>query len=177
MQDMDITGLRFSSPFPGIQMTVTKGEKETLESLVGEVMEEINVKRIVVFSEASARKEFASDLPNYSVASDAKYWVAINTALPPELVAEGVGRELVRHLQNMRRNAKFNITDNIITYYQTKEPLIRQVMHDFADYIKQETLSRELIDSLPPGGAYSDESNISNKDVFLAITKADSKQV
>ena len=29
MQDMDIAGMRFSSPFPGIQMTVTKGEKET----------------------------------------------------------------------------------------------------------------------------------------------------
>jgi isoleucyl-tRNA synthetase len=155
----------------------TQGEKTALESLVGEVMEEINVKQIVVLGEASARKGFSSELPDYSVASDAKYWVAINTALPPELVAEGVSRELVRHLQNMRRNAKFNITDHIITYYQTKEPLIRQVIDDFADYIKQETLSRELLDSLPPDGAYSEEYRISSKDVSLAIIKTNPKQV
>jgi len=155
----------------------TKGEKEALESLVKEVMEEINVKQIIVQSEASAREEFTSELPNYSVASDAKYWVAINTELPPELVAEGVSREIVRHLQNMRRNAKFNITDHIITYYQTKEPLIKQVIDNFTDYIKQETLSRELIDSLPPDGVYSEKYRIANGDVLLAITKVNPKQV
>jgi isoleucyl-tRNA synthetase len=155
----------------------TKGEKEALESLVGEVMEEINVKQIIVRSEASAREEFTSELPNYSVASDAKYWVAINTELPPELVAEGVSREIVRHLQNMRRNAKFNITDHIITYYQTKDPLIKQVIDNFIDYIKQETLSRELIDSLPPDRVYSEKSRIANRDVLLAITKVNPKQV
>jgi len=172
------SGIKVRQPLgEAVVIVETKGEKEALESLVGEVMEEINVKQIVVFSEASAREKFTSDLPNYSVASDAKYSVAMSTELPPELVAEGVGRELVRHLQNMRRNAKFNITDNIITYYQTKEPLVRQVMDNFADYIKQETLSRELIDSLPPDGAYSEKFSISNRDVFLAIKKTDPKQV
>jgi isoleucyl-tRNA synthetase len=166
------SGIKVRQPLSkAVVIVETKGEKTALESLVGEVMEEINVKQIVVLSEASAREEFSSDLPNYSVASDAKYWVAISTELPPELVAEGVSRELVRHLQNMRRNAKFNITDHIIIYYQTKEPLIKQVIADFADYIKQETLSRELIDSLPPDGAYSEEYRISNKDISLAIKK------
>ena len=77
----------------------------------------------------------------------------------------------------MRRNAKLNITDHIITYYQTKEPLIKQVIDNFADYIMQETLSRELIDSLPPDGAYSEKHRISNRDVILAIAKTNPKQV
>jgi len=172
------SGIKVRQPLgKAVVIVETKGEKEALESLVGEVMEEINVKQIVVFGEASAREKFASDLPNYSVASDAKYWVAISTELSPELVAEGVSRELVRHLQNMRRNAKFNITDHIITYYQTKEPLIKQVIDNFAAYIKQETLSRELIDSLPPDGAYSEKYSISNREVSLAITKTNPKQV
>jgi isoleucyl-tRNA synthetase len=166
------SGIKVRQPLSkAVVIVETEGEKTALESLVGEVMEEINVKQIVVLGEASARKEFSSDLPDYSVASDAKYWVAISTELPPELVAEGVSRELVRHLQNMRRNAKFNITDHIITYYQTKEPLIKQVIDNFADYIKQETLSRELRDSLPPDGVYSEKHRISNEDVSLAIEK------
>ncbi|MGB6874363.1 MAG: isoleucine--tRNA ligase [Dehalococcoidia bacterium] len=149
----------------------TEGEKKALKNLSTEVMEEINVKQLVVLSEAKEREEFPSNMPDYSVANDARYWVAISTELTPELIAEGVSRELVRHLQNMRRNAKFDITDHIITYYQTKEPLIKQVINTFADYIKQETLSQELIDGLPPDGAHGENHRISNSEVSLAIKK------
>jgi isoleucyl-tRNA synthetase len=147
-------------------------EKKALESLATEVMEEINVKQLVILCEAKEQEEFPSNMPDYSVANDARYWVAISTELPPELIAEGVSRELVRHLQNMRRNAKFDITDHIITYYQTKEPIIKHVINAFADYIKQETLSEELIDSLPPDGTYGEKHRISNSEVSLAIKKA-----
>jgi isoleucyl-tRNA synthetase len=153
----------------------TEGEKKALKNLATEVMEEINVKQLVVLSEAKEREEFPSNIPDYSVANDARYRVAISTELTPELIAEGVSRELVRHLQNMRRNARFDIKDHIIIYYQTKEPLILQVINSFADYIKQETLSWELIDDLPPDGTYSEEHRISNNEVYLAIKKGNPK--
>ncbi len=152
-----------------------KEEKKALENLATEVTEEINTKQLVILSEAKEREEFASLMPDYSVANDARYWVAISTELTPELIAEGVSRELVRHLQNMRRNAKFDITDHIVTYYQTKESLIKQVINTFTDYIKQETLSQELIDGLPTDGAYSEQHRISNSEVSLAIKKTNPK--
>jgi isoleucyl-tRNA synthetase len=148
-----------------------EGEKKAVESLAAEVMEEVNVKQLVVLNDAEDIGKFPSNMPDYSMANDAKYWVAISTELTPELIAEGVSRELVRHLQNMRRNARFEITDHIITYYQAKEPLIKQVINAFAGYIKQETLSQELIDGLPPDRAYSEKHRISDSDVFLAIEK------
>jgi isoleucyl-tRNA synthetase len=153
----------------------TEGEKKALKNLATEVMEEINVKQLVISSKAKEQGEFPLDMPDYSVNNDARYWVAISTALTPELIAEGLSRELVRHLQNMRRNAMFDITDHIITYYQTKEPSIKQVINTFADYIKQETLSRELIDGLPPDGAYSEKHRISDSEVSLAIKKTNPK--
>jgi isoleucyl-tRNA synthetase len=149
----------------------TNEEKKGLEKLAAEVMDEINVKRLVVLSEAGETEEFPSNMPDYSVANDARYWVAIGIELPPELVAEGVSRELVRHLQNMRRNAKFDITDRIITYYHTKEPLVSEVIRTFANYIKQETLSEELVDSLSPDGTYGERHRIANGDISLAIKK------
>jgi len=153
----------------------TKEEKKALENLANEIMEEINIKQLVVSCEVKEQEEFLSNMQDYSVANDARYWVAINTELTPELITEGVSRELVRHLQNMRRNAKFDITDHIITYYQTKEPLIKQVINTFTIYIKQETLSEELIDGLPPDGAYSEKHRISNREVSLAINKLNPK--
>jgi len=155
----------------------TGGEKKALKNLATEVMEEINVKQLVVLSEVKEREESRCyrDMPDYSVANDARYWVAISIELTPELIAEGVSRELVRHLQNMRRNARFDITDHITTYYQTKEAFIKQVINTFADYIKQETLSQELIDGLPPDEAYGEKHRISNREVSLAIKKANLK--
>jgi isoleucyl-tRNA synthetase len=153
----------------------TEGDKKALEDLATEIMEEINVKQLVILSETKEREEFPSDMPGYSVAGEAKYWVAMSTELTLELIAEGISRELVRYLQNMRRNAKLNITDHIITYYQTKEPLIKQVLDTFASYIRQETLSQELVDGLPPGGAYIERHHISNSDISLAIKKANPK--
>jgi isoleucyl-tRNA synthetase len=171
-------GIKVRQPLGKAVVTVeTEAEKKALENLATEVMEEINVKQLVILSETKEREESRChrDMPDYSIANDARYWVAISTELSPELIAEGVSRELVRHLQNMRRNAKFDITDHITTYYQTKEPLIKQVINGFADYIKQETLSQELIDILPPDGAYSEKHRISNSEVSLAIKKANPK--
>jgi isoleucyl-tRNA synthetase len=169
-------GIKVRQPLGKVVVGVeTKEEKKALENLATEVMEEINAKRLVVLSEAKEQEEFASLMPDYSVANDVRYWVAISTELNPELIAEGVSRELVRHLQNMRRNAKFDITDHIITYYQTEESLIKQVINTFTDYIKQETLSQELIDGSPPDGAYSEKHHISNSEVSLAIKKTNPK--
>jgi len=146
-------------------------EKKAVESLANEIMEELNVKQLVVTTEENDRA-FTTGIPGYSVTNDAKYRVAVITELSPELVAEGVSRELVRHLQNMRRNAGLDITDHIITYYQTGEPLIREVIANFADYIKQETLSEEITDSAPPDDTSGEKHRILNGEISLAIRKA-----
>jgi isoleucyl-tRNA synthetase len=166
-------GIKVRQPLTKAVVKVeTKEEKRALEKLGSEVMEEINVKQLVVLGEAKEREKFPSDMPGYSIASDARYWVAIGTELPPELVAEGVSRELVRHLQNMRRNARFDITDRIIIYYQTEEPLISQVVRTFANYIKQETLCDELVSGPSPDESYGEKHRIADGEVFLAVKKA-----
>ncbi len=168
-------GIKVRQPLDKVVIGVeTKEEEEALVNLANEVLEEINVKQLVALSGAKEREESRHyrDMPDYSVANDARHWVAIRTELSSELIAEGISRELVRHLQNMRRNAKLDIADHIVTYYQTREPLINQVINAFADYIKQETLSQELIDGLPPDGAHNEKHRISHSEVSIAIKKA-----
>jgi len=71
----------------------------------------------------------------------------------------------------MRRTAALDIADHIIIYYQCGEQLGR-VMLDFADYIQQETLSRELVNGYPSDGdAHAEEHNISGDKLSLAIKK------
>ena len=162
-------GIKVRQPLGKVIVKVeSKEEREALDRLATEVMEEINVKEVVILTADSYQLKAFRDMPGYSIASDAKYWLAISTELTSELVAEGVSREIVRRLQNMRRAAKLDIADHIVTHYQAEGP-IKQVMIDFADYIKQETLSLELIDSFPPNEAYTERHCISDNDVLLAV--------
>ncbi len=164
-------GIKVRQPLEKAVVKVgSEGEKRALDRVATEILEEINVKQLVTLAETKDLAEVPSIMPGYSVASDAKYWVAMSTELTPELVAEGVSRELVRHLQSMRRTARFDIADHIITYYQAEEP-IKQVMIAFAGYIKQETLSQELVDNSPPEGAYIEKHRISGSDILLAVKK------
>jgi isoleucyl-tRNA synthetase len=170
-------GIKVRQPLAKAVVRVkTNEEKRALEKLVAEVAEEINVKQLVVLGEAGEGEEFPFNMPDYSMANDARYWVAIGTELGPELIAEGISRELVRHLQNMRRNAKFDITDRIVTYYQTEQTVVSQVIRTLANYIKQETLSEQLIESRPPDETYGEKHRIANSDVYLAIKKTNPRQ-
>jgi len=91
-------------------------------------------------------------------------------ALLKELEAEGIAREVVRRLQTMRRSAGLDIADHIITYYEGGDS-VHLVMTRFADYIKQETLSRELISAVPPAGSHTEKFRISNYEISLGIEK------
>ncbi|MGQ9545626.1 MAG: isoleucine--tRNA ligase [Dehalococcoidia bacterium] len=166
-------GIKVRQPLEKAVVKVeTEGEKRALQSLASEITEEINVKQLVVLTKADEGEQYPGEATNYSIANDGRYWVAISTQLTPKLTAEGMTRELVRYLQNMRRNAGFEIADRIVTYYRTQEPFINNLIATFADYIKQETLSQELIDSLPPKGTYSEIHHISGSEISLAIRKA-----
>ena len=60
-----------------------------------------------------------------AVAADKLITVGIDAAITPELRAEGLAREIVRRIQDMRKNAGFNIEDRITTYYTAGAPALR----------------------------------------------------
>ncbi len=141
-------------------------ERKGLKAMAPQVLEELNVKD-VGFMEDEAGVE---GNPDFSVAREGGYVVAMCTRLTPELAAEGRAREIVHRVQTMRRSAGFDIADHIITYYRDEDGL-EGVMADFGPYIVQETLSRSLEKGIPEG-AYSDSHRLDGKDIVLGIEKA-----
>jgi len=97
--------------------------------------------------------------------------VAVNIEITPELADEGTAREIVHRLQTMRKKAGFDIADYIYTYYQGGESL-KRVIEKHADYIKQETLSREITAGVP-GDAYRESHKIAGEDVVLGVKRQD----
>ncbi|HEY55775.1 MAG TPA: isoleucine--tRNA ligase [Dehalococcoidia bacterium] len=159
-------GIKVRQPLAHLVVSLAgSGERKVLERLKPQILEELNVKELkFVDSEAELAK------PGYEVVSEGGHSVAISKEIPPELVAEGVAREIVRRLQTMRRSAGFDIADHIVTYYQGDD-YIKRVMADFADYIKQETLSRELAEGVPEEDAFTERHNLSGHDISLGVKR------
>ena len=108
-----------------------------------------------------------ADLPGYSANSEAGYAVAVTTHVSPELALEGLARELVHRIQDMRRAAGFDIADHIVTYYDGG-PRLDDVLVAHGDYIAQETLSR-LVKAQPAPGAYAETHKMDGIEVTLGV--------
>ena len=85
----------------------------------------------------------SEDIPGWQVASDKEITVALDVTLTDELKAEGMARELVNRIQNIRKTKDFNVTDRIKIQLQDHE-LIRPAVDQFTDYICAEVLADEL---------------------------------
>ena len=159
-------GIKVRQPLARILIKVdSKRRGEALERLSDQILNEINVKEMELTD-----RELPDDAAGYAMAREGDYWVAIATGLSPELVAEGAAREIVRRLQNMRRSAGFDIANHIVTYYRA-EASMGKVITQFADYIKQETLSHELIEGIPEAEVYVESYSINSSKVVLGVRK------
>ncbi|RME35649.1 MAG: hypothetical protein D6793_07025 [Thermoflexia bacterium] len=78
-----------------------------------------------------------------AVASERGVTVAVDVVLTPELRAEGLAREVVRRIQNLRKEAGFELDDRIVTVYGAGGELA-EAMAAWREYIAAETLSVEL---------------------------------
>ncbi len=113
----------------------------------------------------------AVEQEGFASAEEDGYVVVVDTELPSALLDEGLAREIVHRIQNMRRDAGFEISDRITTYWQGDDD-IQRVMRAHADYIAVETLSVSLEESAPDADAHSDDSTIDGHEVFLGVRKA-----
>jgi isoleucyl-tRNA synthetase len=148
----------------------SSSEQKTLERLKPQILEEVNVKDLKIDAHSAVAK---LDGQGYVVSGlGGVYLVAVPTEVSPELAAEGMAREIVHRLQMMRRSAAFDIADHIVTYYQG-DAYISQVVEDFADYIKQETLSRELVKGIPEEAAFTESYRLGGYQILLGVRSLD----
>jgi isoleucyl-tRNA synthetase len=71
------------------------------------------------------------------------YTIALNTGLTDELMAEGMVRDLVRHIQTLRKDRGFELDDRINLNYATDSNTLSGAIDNWLDYVKSETLALE----------------------------------
>ena len=89
------------------------------------------------------------DMPGWLVANDGLLTIALDVELTPALIEEGIARELVNRIQNLRKATGLEITDRIAVRIERQEAINDAVLH-FSDYIASQVLANtiELADNL-----------------------------
>ena len=113
----------------------------------------------------------AQDTAGFAAAQEAGYTVAVTTAISPELADEGIARELVRRIQDMRREAGFDLSDRITTWVAGDGDVAR-VLASQGDYIRAETLTTELRTGEASNGAHTAEHDLEGTKVTIAVCRA-----
>ena len=112
----------------------------------------------------------SEDMPGWLVASEGKLTVALDITVTDELKAEGVARELINRIQNIRKDSGFEVTDKIRVEIERK-PFVADAIARFADYIASQTLAREVREAEVPAGAVVVDSDVDDLPLRIAVTK------
>jgi isoleucyl-tRNA synthetase len=84
------------------------------------------------------------DIPGWLVASEGDLTIALDINLTEELKEEGIAREFINKIQNIRKESDFEVTDRIVLKIQ-KHDFYNQAIMNFSEYISNQTLASELV--------------------------------
>lgn len=107
----------------------------------GEIQVEINGKNITL--EISDVEITSQDIEGWLVANEGALTVALDVTITDDLKQEGIAREIVNRIQNLRKDSGFEVTDRIDVVLQ-KDEGIEQAVNTNLEYIKTETLTEQL---------------------------------
>ena len=169
LPDNKLLGPKFGARFPQVKASLAQADP-------AKVAASVRAGLTVMLEVAGESVELAPEtilvstepLPGLTVAADKYITIGIDAVLTPELKSEGLAREIVRRVQDMRKKAGFNIEDRITTCYQAQGELA-MVFTTWGKYIQSETLTTQLLDAPPIVGAYVEEHMLEGETLVLAV--------
>ena len=164
-------GQKYGSKFPEIRKAVLglNAEKTAVVLLSGDPIvvhaagEELSLLPEEVEVRIQAKEGF-------SVASEGAYVAALVTELTPELVEEGLAREFVRRLQDLRKTADLDIADRIKVLFSAT-PGLAKAIKTYGAYIKTETLATELVEAPNTQSWVQVEDEFDGEKVTIALER------
>lgn len=112
---------------------VEREQKYTLNLASGVV--EMTIEDVEITSE---------DIPGWLVASEGKLTIALDITITSELRQEGIARELINRIQNIRKDSNFDVTDKVVITLQ-KHAEIEEAVANYKEYIAGQTLANDIV--------------------------------
>ena len=163
-------GIKIRYPMKKAIIICSEDTENAIEPLTGLIKEEINVKD-VVFSRD--KREFQEQINNKNFVSGEieDGFLLLDTVQTPELIAEGLSREIVRRIQSMRKNLDLEIEDRIITKVSIDSES-KKMLEKWKEYIAEETRSKEILFVEQPDGELVKSWKLNNIEISIGISRA-----
>ncbi len=164
-------GPKYSKLMKGISAVIAQMDQQAIAAFeqVGEYPIEVDGQELVLVPEDV--EILSEDIPGWLVANEGRLTVALDINVTDELREEGIAREFVNRIQNIRKDSGFDVTDKV-TIEILKNDAINLAIEHYADYIGQQTLalSVKLVDDLDKSLAREVEID-ENISTFMKIEK------
>lgn len=131
---------------------------ETITLTIDGVEQEVNQDMVDI--RISAKEGF-------NVAMENNNFVILNTELTKELIEEGIAREFISKVQNMRKAKDFNIVDRITIYYNGDDE-VKDTVNSQKEFIMSETLGLDIVEK----DGLTESYDMNGHEVYLDVEKA-----
>ncbi len=165
-------GQKYGSRFPALRKALLALDaEEAARSLLSGAAVDVVVdgERFEILPEEVEVRALARE--GFAVANEGALMAALVTELTPELVGEGLAREFVRRVQDLRKQANFEISDRIELYFTASEQLTQAVFNN-QEYIQGETLTLKIVNQPPAAELARVEDQFDGETVVIGIAKA-----
>jgi isoleucyl-tRNA synthetase len=164
-------GQKYGNRFPAIQKAILamNAEEAAHTLLEGKPLKvQAGVEAYDILPDEVEVKAVAKE--GFAVAEDGAYVAALVTDLTPELVQEGLAREFVRRVQDLRKSADLDVADRIELFVEASAGL-RSAMEAHRDYITAETLASNLTFASPPQDAAVVQDSFEGETAVIGLIK------
>jgi isoleucyl-tRNA synthetase len=164
-------GQKYGNKFPALQKAILALNPEEVAAKL-QANQPVEVKldgeTYQILSDEVEVKALAKE--GFAVAEEGAYVAALVTELTPELIAEGLAREFVRRVQDLRKTADLDVADRIELFVEASAGL-KSAIEAHKDYITAETLTTKLSFANPPTNASVVEDEFENEKVKVGLVK------
>lgn len=133
-------GPKYGKLMKGIAAEMAKMTTKDIAQFEREAKFALTVAGEAVTIEASDAEVISEDIPGWLVANEGSLTVALDIEVDDELRKEGIAREFINRIQNIRKDSGFDVTDKITVAIQSNDKT-DQAVRDYADYIASQTLA------------------------------------
>lgn len=141
--DFKALGQRLGRHMKPAAAVITAFSQDQIKTIESQGFIEVEVEGSVLKIERSDVEITSNDIPGWEVATDGPLTIALDTTITPELRDEGIARELVNRIQNIRKERAFDVTDKIAVQI-TANNFIESAVNNNFNYICSETLAASL---------------------------------
>ena len=193
LSEVNIKELEFIEDTTGVITKRIKPNFKTLGPRYGKQMKQISAK-VAAFSQADIAQlertdswtteidgvkieataaDFditSEDMPGWLVTTEGKLTVAMDITLTDELRKEGLARELVNRIQNIRKDSGFEVTDKIRVTFE-KNDALRAAVSAYRDYIASQVLAVEILETESLTDAATQELDLDDMTVKVLVKR------